>query len=210
MKQSADWIEKRHSLRSSAEGMLAGLSSPDAGARPTEVLVHELLVHKVELEMQIDELQRLSLALDGARKQYADLYEHAPFGYIALDHEGLIRQINLCGATLLGAKREHLIGTPFSTFVTSDSQALWHRRFSDAVKNVEAEIETGFVPLTRADGVQLTALLGAQSAAIRGEAPLLRMTLLGVEILELAATQARLAQCTSETDRAASGHHPPE
>lgn len=210
MKQSPDWIEKRHSLRSSAEGMLAGLSSPKAGARPSEVLVHELLVHKVELEMQIDELQRLNLALDAARKQYADLYEDAPFGYTALDNAGLIRQINLCGATLLGVKREHLIGTPFSTFVTRDSQALWHRQFSDAVNNLEAGVKTSFVPLTRADGVHLTALLGAQSPAVRGEAPLLRLTLLGVEILELAATHARLVQCASETDRAARGHHPPD
>ena len=65
MKQPTNPIDKRQSLRTNAEGLLNGISRVAETSQPAEVLMHELLVHKVELEMQIEELQRARAAGEG-------------------------------------------------------------------------------------------------------------------------------------------------
>ena len=51
-------------------------------------------MHQVELEMQIEGLQRTQLELDAARSRYFDLYELAPVGCCTLSENGLILEAN--------------------------------------------------------------------------------------------------------------------
>jgi PAS domain S-box-containing protein len=80
-------------------------------------VIHELLVHQVELEMQNEELRRLQTELASSRESYFNLFDLAPVGYCVLDTQGLIVQANLTFATLLGQHREQLIQVPFSRFL---------------------------------------------------------------------------------------------
>ena len=96
--------------------------SPEA----TQRLVHELRVHHIELEMQNDELQRAQQALDAARARYFSLYELAPVGYCTLSESGLIREANLCAATLLGVSREALANQPILSFIQSEDRDVFH------------------------------------------------------------------------------------
>ena len=80
-------------------------------------LVHELRVHQVELEMQNEELQLAHAEALAAQARYADLYDFAPVGYLSLDREGCIEQINLAGASLLGADVASLAGRRLVDFV---------------------------------------------------------------------------------------------
>ena len=73
MTQKWDGIDRRISLRAEAEGMVVSLSPEEAGTQPTEMLLHELLVHKVELEIQNEELRRAHNAMEEARDRYVDL-----------------------------------------------------------------------------------------------------------------------------------------
>jgi hypothetical protein len=77
-------VERRQSLRAKADAMVGSLSPEETEARPAEVLMHELLVHKVELEMQNEELRRAYAALEEARDRYMELYEFAPVGYVSI------------------------------------------------------------------------------------------------------------------------------
>jgi len=67
-------------------------------------LLHELQVHQIELEMHNEELRYAYDEADALRERYADLYDFAPVGYFTLDAQGVIVNLNLAGAVLLGIK----------------------------------------------------------------------------------------------------------
>ena len=93
------------------------------------MIIHELRVHQIELEIQNEELKRTQLALEESRNnyqdKYRDLYDFAPVGYFTLTHKGIIREVNLTGAMLLGMKRPKLIGRGFGYFVVPESLDRW-------------------------------------------------------------------------------------
>ena len=93
-------------LRQRAEARLQQ-TQPAAPATPwdAERLLHELQVHQVELEMHNEELRHSYGEADALREKYADIYDFAPVGYFTLDAQGVILQLNLAGAILLGVKR---------------------------------------------------------------------------------------------------------
>ena len=80
-------------------------------------LLHELQVHQVELEMQNEELLRAREELEVSRNKYAELYDFAPVGYFTFDAHGLIREVNLAGAQLLGIERRLLVNKPFTSLI---------------------------------------------------------------------------------------------
>jgi formate hydrogenlyase transcriptional activator len=56
--------------------------------------------------------------LELSRNKYAELYDFAPVGYFVFDTRGLIREVNLTGAQLLGIERRLLVNRPFSDFIS--------------------------------------------------------------------------------------------
>lgn len=110
--------ERAETLLNKQARRLDGLSVRDARS-----LIHELGTHQVELEMQNEELRRAQEELEAAGRKYADLYNFAPVGYFTLDKKGVITEVNLTGASLLGAKKSILIGTPLNSFLASASES---------------------------------------------------------------------------------------
>jgi PAS domain S-box-containing protein len=55
-------------------------------------------------------------------EKYTDLYDFAPVGYFSLDEQGLILEVNLTGATLLGMERSRLTSRRFQLFVAPQSR----------------------------------------------------------------------------------------
>jgi len=123
---------------------------------PSEV-IHELEVHQIELEMQNEELRRTQVQLEESRSRYSDLYDFAPIGYFVFDSNGLILEVNLSGATLLGVERSYLVKKPFFSYISRDDRNLFylHRKKSLETKTKQ----TCEIRLVRKDGRQLYALL---------------------------------------------------
>jgi two-component system, cell cycle sensor histidine kinase and response regulator CckA len=131
--QPADATE----LRCHAEERLKGQRTEERGQKTeleTARLVHELRVHQVELEMQNEELQQMRARAGALTARYCDLYDFAPTGYLTLDREGAIRQVNLAGARLLGIERSQLVNRRLGLFVAEGDR----RAFSDFLERVFA------------------------------------------------------------------------
>lgn len=179
-----DWIEKRKSLRREAEALTVNLSPPEMTAHPLDGLMHELLVHKVELEMQNEELRRAYAALEEARDQYVDLYEFAPVGYITLNRENLISKINLTGAALLGVDRNKLINRRFPTFVAPKDRDRWHRLFTSMMEHAEGGKHAFELEIICGDGSRLYAHLDCLPRKTADEPPTLRLALFDISKLK--------------------------
>ena len=90
-------------------------------------LIHELHVHQIELEMQNDELRRIQGELEASRQRYLDLYDLAPVGYLTMNEKGLILEVNLTAAQLLGVERSALVKQPLSRFILPEDQDIYYR-----------------------------------------------------------------------------------
>lgn len=174
-----DGSERRKSLREQAEALVVSLSPAQINSQPAELLLHELLVHKVELEMQNDELRRAYSSLEEARDRYIDLYEFAPVGYLTISREGLIIEINLTGSTLLGWERSKLLKRRFSQFVAQPDRERWHRLFLNMMEHVSSDSnkhECG-LQMTRADNSLFYGHLNCLPKLSAEAAPVLRIAL---------------------------------
>jgi diguanylate cyclase (GGDEF)-like protein/PAS domain S-box-containing protein len=138
--KKGDGMKRRQlQMRTDAEAQLAGARRTGARARPANALVHELEVHQIQLEMQNEELRRVQFALEESRNRYVDLYELAPVGYLTLTSEGLISEVNLTGAALLGEVRTKVLRRRFSHFVTSEDKDRFHILFADLMQHDERQ-----------------------------------------------------------------------
>ncbi|MDQ7825971.1 MAG: histidine kinase dimerization/phosphoacceptor domain -containing protein [Candidatus Eremiobacteraeota bacterium] len=137
---------KKKSLRQRAEEVLMS-RVPAPGELPEEEikrLIYDLQVHQVELEMQNEELRRAQHELEESRTRYFDLYDFAPVGYFTLKEEGVITEVNLCGAKILGIERAYLVGKPFAVFLAPASQNAFHRHIKSirsGVKRASCELK---------------------------------------------------------------------
>jgi len=116
-------------IREKAEAIASRAQTGDllAHAENAQQVLHELHVHQIELELQNEELRRIQESLIAARQQYFELYNFAPIAYLTLDVHGVIRNINLSGATLLGRDRRYLIDRPLLAYIAPDYQTTFFR-----------------------------------------------------------------------------------
>ncbi|SRR6266567_1198499 len=80
-----------------------------------------------ELEMRLTQLaaenQKLRAAyaqLEAADASHAKLHDFAPFGFLTLDTQGTILDLNRAAAALLGREKSHLLGRPFAFIVAPE------------------------------------------------------------------------------------------
>ena len=84
-----------------------------------------LLAKQRELEMKNKELQEVQRRLEAYRDRYVDLYDSAPLGYVTLDEDGYIQEINLAGAALLGRDRAELTGYPMVDYISEQDKQVF-------------------------------------------------------------------------------------
>jgi PAS domain S-box-containing protein len=140
----------QNSLRFEANRLLAHSPSAKASACSAEELLHELQVHQIELEMQNDELRRAQIIIEESRDRYLDLYDFAPIGYLSLGSDGMIAEMNLTCASLLGMERNKLVHHRFASLVETADRDLWYQYFIRAKQS--GEKQSCELQLKRGDG----------------------------------------------------------
>ncbi|OQW32800.1 MAG: hypothetical protein A4E19_05440 [Nitrospira sp. SG-bin1] len=164
-------------LRRQAEQRLSRVieqSVPNLKPESVSALLHELQVHQIELEMQNHELRLAQGELEESRDRYRELYESIPLGYVTLDRDGRIHDMNPSGTALLKwDPRAHAIST-FNVFLSDkdlDRFVLFCRRIVS-----RQEADTGEFEMKRPDGRPFVAAL--QAAPVQkgtGKGELLRV-----------------------------------
>lgn len=122
-------IERRQTLRTEAEKMASRLYPEHLATQTAEKLLHELLVHKIELELQNEELRLAYISVQEKQERYIDLYDFAPVGFMTINQEGFISEINLTGSELFGIERVNLLGQRLSNLIVPEDQDHWHFMF---------------------------------------------------------------------------------
>lgn len=113
-------------------------------------LLHELRVSQVELETQNEELRQTQEKLETSRAKYFDFYNRSTVGYFTVSEPGLIREVNLTSANLLGIELDRLLNQPFTKLVVSEDQDiyyLFHKRLFET-----GEPQTCELRMARQDG----------------------------------------------------------
>jgi PAS domain S-box-containing protein len=125
-------------------------------------LRHELEVHQIELEMQNAELKESRDKMERLLEKYEDFYDFAPVGYFSVTESGVIVEVNLTGAALLGVGRSRLINQRLPPFVGATDRpvilAFLKRVFAGAGKQVCE------VAIVRGDGTSFWADVQGVSA----------------------------------------------
>lgn len=165
MNQSEDKKTNAARLRSRAETNLERHPSA-AKPRPVEKLLHELQVYQIELEMQNESLRAAQCELEASRDRYLDLFDFAPVGYLTLNTNGMIEELNLTAATLFGMERTKLLQRSFLARVLAEDQPRWVGLLSRLKAGVDKDsVELG---MQRGDGTVVQALLDCERRVSSG------------------------------------------
>ena len=110
--------------------------------------------------------------------RYLDLYDFAPVGYMTLARDGVIAQLNLTCAAMLGLRREHLRGTLFERFVGETDRRRWQDVF--ARMQTPGDRERVELLLQRPMGAPFHAQLDCMRVQSQHNVPMLRMAVLDI------------------------------
>lgn len=179
MKKKTDKPEEASALRRRAELEYKARGShptPSRTEADTTRINHELEVHQIELEMQNAELREARDKVETLLETYTDLYDFAPVGYFSVDEQGIILEVNLTGAALLGIERSLLVQKRLPGFVDPLSRkaflVFFKKIFTSAGKHI-CEI-----PLLNKRGLPFWADVQAAAAdSLRGSRKWCRMAI---------------------------------
>lgn len=105
--------------------------------------------------------------LEASLLRYADLYDHAPIGYVTLDDNGAIHQINLTALAMLHVGREQAVGMPILRFVQHQDR----RRVLNHVwrcRRATGQVATECTLLTRSGGTIPAQLISRPATDAQG------------------------------------------
>jgi len=100
-------------------------------------LNHELSVHQIELEMQLEALQESRKEVEESLSNYLEFYDWAPLGYLTIGRDSKIFRANLTATIMLGVDRSRLQGIQFKQLIVPEDyrkvDALLEKVFNEKV-----------------------------------------------------------------------------
>lgn len=104
-----------------------------------EALLEEFNIHKIELELQQDELLSANFKLAKLNQKLDDLFEYAPVAYFILDWQGDIEQLNLAASQMLDLSKSKVLHTPFTKYIHPSSQDSFYFYWQSLIQSKKAK-----------------------------------------------------------------------
>jgi two-component system, chemotaxis family, sensor kinase Cph1 len=160
--------------------------------------MHELQIHRLELEMQNRQLRATQEELEQTILRYTDLYDYSPIGYLTLSPHGRIEEANLTAAEIFNCQRKELIGSFLRKFLVARDADRFAAHAQDCLqKKTPGTLEVEVQPANRAEAVAVQLSTRVAKAAQASE-PQLRTTL--TDITALKRTQQTLLEINREQE----------
>jgi diguanylate cyclase (GGDEF)-like protein/PAS domain S-box-containing protein len=139
---------------------------------------HLLRERVIFLERAIIHLQASLAESESIKKQYINLYELAPVGYLTLDTHASVLDVNRTGTKLLAGQRDEIVGLPFARFVVRQD----NRRYAQLLGDVttSGDPESIDLSLKRCDGTVFDAQIDCVRVAAKDVRSPLRLTLVDI------------------------------
>lgn len=183
-------------LETALQALLAGPAPDNEKVDWIQRVMHELQVHRCELEMQNRSLRDAQEDLEEAVHRYADLYDSLPIGYVTLTPTGQIVEANQSAADLLHLPREQLPGRFLRAFVAEPDTAAFAAHLAACLEDrARHSLELLLEPPDRA---AVAVQLSSRRARSRQEDVLIRTAL--TDISSLKETQAVLRDVIAEQE----------
>jgi PAS domain S-box-containing protein len=192
MKRGNTKSKDARALRGRAEKRLSEQASPSAPPRSeaeARALVHELQVHQIELEMQNEDLVKAQAVAREAADNCAELFDFAPVAYFVLDADGVVCDLNLAAARLLGRDRSRVTNQRFERHLRPD-QRPEYAGFCDKLR-ANGTQNTCELTLLKADGGFCDVLVEGKVVEKGGSAGAPGWRLAVMDITERRAAEAR-------------------
>jgi len=147
-------------------------------------------------------LQQTKEKLEASLDRFKDLYEFAPIGYLTLNKNGLISQLNWRASAMLGMDRRTLIGKRIAEYVDEAEKLKWVRHYQD-LKALEVGEELTFdIKFTLNNGNSFHGNLNCIKVPdIDGES-MLRIALEDITLIKNSEAESRVAAIAFETNDA--------
>lgn len=113
-------------LKSQKKNKLKSNKPSKENIEDVQKLVELLQIHQVELEHQNQELRITQGELELSRNKYVNLFDFSPIPYFTLDLNGIIQEVNLNAAKMLGFERNKLIGNDIIIYISPDDRGNFH------------------------------------------------------------------------------------
>lgn len=130
-------------------------------------LLHQLQVLHLEMELQNEHLRLDPLTLDKLNRKQDELFEFAPNGYFSLTPKGLIQEVNLTGANLMGLAKNHLINQPFLNYIGSEDKDVFRICLHNLLETNDYQVFK--VSMRRSDGHRLYVRMAMSVTRIKNE-----------------------------------------
>lgn len=139
------------SVGANALSLLYELASKPESATDALKLLHELQVHQVELDLQLEQIETTKRELIEDSARYEGLYEHAPVAYLSVSSQHDILECNIAAASLFGVVQDELRGRSLERFLSPASwptllQLLKQLRPDGARESCAVQIDTAEGP----------------------------------------------------------------
>lgn len=104
-----------------------------------EKLIEEVNIYHQELVYQNEELIRTRNELELSEKNYIDIFNNAPIGYLILNESGIIEKVNKSFLNILNLNKYETKNKAFNNFVEHDSQDTFYFHLKDLKKSFEKQ-----------------------------------------------------------------------
>ena len=149
-------------------------------------LIDDLNLHREELTAHNEALMAAQREIEESRRKYANLYRFAPVGYMTLDKDGNITEMNETASRMLGDGIK-FTGRPLLSFIPPEHRDAFMAHIRETLSNVMAKTTTCEIKLIKADG----GWFFAQCESMREEGGRIKLAMIDV-------TERRAARAEAE------------